>query len=95
MKTNHIIAAIGDKMPQSLEACQETIAILCFHLLSVWQQYNTTWGSTKDNEVGHACMTAGEDACDTLEGLGILEDQGYYAKITEPFYSAYEKGLWE
>lgn len=83
-------------MPNNIEDCQKLIAILTVNLLQVWQQYNTLWSKgLSENEVGHACMTAGERAIETLEHLGIVSDCGWFAEIKEPFLSSYKKGIYE
>ncbi len=53
------------------------------HLITVWGQYNS-WGSSyEDGVFGHACMQAGERACELLEEYGLAFDDGWNAVLTE------------
>lgn len=53
-----------------------------YHLLSVWLQYGNGSHATP-GRISHANMCAGEDAVEWLEGLGLVEDEGYEARITD------------
>ena len=45
-----------------------------YHLLWVWAQYGN---------FDHQCASAGEDACDWLESLGLAVDTGWGIEPTE------------
>lgn len=60
------------------------ILIAAHHLLHVWAAY----GATYRDETGALClehrnMTAGEDASDFLETLGLGEDVGYAFRVND------------
>lgn len=66
------------------------------HMMWVWEQYSMSgaW-SSKDNEhenapdLYHACMSAGEDACEWLEGMGLAYDSGSYCVLTQKGIDVY------
>ena len=47
------------------------------HLLHIWFQYQHANSKVANISVSHQCMTAGEDAADFLEKLGLGHDDGY------------------
>lgn len=65
-------------------------------MMWVWEQYSMSgaW-SSKDNEhenapdLYHACMSAGEDACEWLEGMGLAYDSGSYCVLTQKGIDVY------
>lgn len=54
-----------------------------YHMIGVWQQYNSWGKDVGEGCITHSCMGIGEDAVDFLEDLGYVEDQGWIAVLTD------------
>ncbi|HEY0120639.1 MAG TPA: hypothetical protein VGC14_02570 [Rhizobium sp.] len=73
---------LREDIPESLAKAEtptmdENLRIAVYHLLWVWKQYGRTSQYDGVDGLDHMNSTAGEDAADFLESLGLGHDQGY------------------